>query len=184
MYAAISRSASSRFVKAFIHFLWHPFAFKAPEEPFHRRVIPTIATAANTLLNRHVIEQNNAQNKFNLHNLKAPQGGHLVDSPLRLSSILKSQNRFRIGFFSYFLVLPFLLYIPKIKKLMSKIGYKKPDYRFTLILLLVFLLSFVIALFSSEKVKVSLVETREMLYAFFIMLYVIFYLWREKQNRA
>jgi hypothetical protein len=118
------------------------------------------------------IEQVNAQHEFNLHNLNVFQGGKLVHSPLRLSSILKSQNLFRVGFFGYFLVVPFLLYIPKIKGLMSKIGYKKPDTGFALVLLIVFSLSFMLSLFSPVDVKKSLAETREMLYAFFIMLYI------------
>lgn len=126
------------------------------------------------------IEQVNAQNEFNLHNLNVFHGGNLTDSPLTLDSLLKSQNLFRLGFFGYFLAAPFLLHIPIFRETSSKMGYKKPDSGFTLVLLLVFVLSFLLALFSPVDTKRLLAETREMLYAFFIMLYVFAYMLPNK----
>jgi len=127
------------------------------------------------------IEQVNAQNEFNLHNLNVLEGGSLMDGSIGLSTFLKSQNLFRIGFFSYFLILPLLLYISNFKKLMLKIGYKKPDNDFILVLFLVFVLSFILVLFSPVFLKSALAETREMLYAFFIMVYIIAYIWPNKK---
>ncbi|MBV1914771.1 MAG: hypothetical protein KUG72_05255 [Pseudomonadales bacterium] len=127
-----------------------------------------------------LVEQLNAQGEFNLHNMDVLQGGNLSDSSFELGSLLKSQNLFRIGFFGYFLIIPFFLYVPLLEKVMSNIGYQKPDIAFFLVLFLVFFLSFFAVLFSPEEVKSALAETREMLYAFFIMLYAIAYIWPKK----
>jgi hypothetical protein len=129
-----------------------------------------------------LVEQNNAQNEFNIHNMKLFHGGNLAN--FDLSSLLKSQNLFRLGFISYFLGIPLLLYISWFKELMSRINYKKPDSSFTLGLLVVFALSIFLTLFSHVNVKSAMAETREMLYAFFIMLYIIAYLWPNKSFNA
>jgi hypothetical protein len=126
------------------------------------------------------VEQMNAQQEFNLHNLRGLHGGSLKDSPSVFSSLFKSQNLFRIGFFSYFLIIPFLLYIPKVRTLMSRSGYYKPDSGFVLVLLLIFSLSFLMVLFSPETPRRALAETREMLYSFFIMQYVFGYVFPNK----
>ncbi len=128
-----------------------------------------------------LVEQINAQSEFNLHNLNIFHGGNLTESSIELSVFLKSQNLFRLGFFAYFLVIPLLVYMPIIRELMSKIGYNKPVTSFTLILFLVFALSFFITLFAPQNVKSALAETREMLYAFFIMQYIIAYIWPSKK---
>jgi hypothetical protein len=126
------------------------------------------------------VEQINTQNEFNLHNLNMFQGGRLTNSTIKLSDFFKSQNLFRFGFFAYFLAIPLMINIPMVKGLMSKVGYHKPDTGFTLGLLLVFVLSFVFAPFSPSNVRSALAETREMLYAFFIMLYVMAYIWPKR----
>ncbi len=129
------------------------------------------------------VEQINEQKEFNLHNLPIFQGGNLSDSSIELSDFLKSQNLFRLGFFGYFLAIPLLIYIPKFKKLISKIAYKKPDTAFTLVLLVIFATSFILAILSSKEIKSALAETREMLYAFFIMLYVIAYVFPNAKTQ-
>ena len=129
------------------------------------------------------VEKINVQNEFNFHNLIIFHGGHLTSPSIGLSDFIKAQNLFRFGFFSYFLATPLMMYIPIFKRLMSKVGYNKPDTGFTLVLLFVFALSFILALFSPANVKSALAETREMLYAFFIMLYVINYVWSNKTIR-
>jgi hypothetical protein len=73
-----------------------------------------------------------------------------------------------------------MMYIPIFKELMSKVGYTMPDKGFTIVLLLVFVLSFVLVPFSSSSIRSSFAETREMLYAFFIMSYVIAYVLPNK----
>ena len=109
------------------------------------------------------------------------QGGNLTKNSIGLSDFLKSQNLFRIGFFFYYLAIPFMIYIPVFNRMLSKLGYNKPDTGFTFVLFLVFVFSFVLAQFSPANVKSALAETREMLYAFFIMQYVINYIWPGKK---
>jgi hypothetical protein len=117
------------------------------------------------------IERLSAQQEFNIHNLQNFQGGSLVES-VELSSFLKSQNLFRMGFFGYFLILPLFTYIPRMKLLLDKIGYRKPEVGFIIALIATFFISFFLVFFASPITKSALAETREMLYAFFIMIYL------------
>jgi hypothetical protein len=123
------------------------------------------------------VEQVNQQKEFNLHNLNIFQSGKLTNSSIELSDFLKAQNLFRLGFFGYFIVLPFLLHIPIFRRFLLKIGYKKPDTRFILVLICVLALSFIGTIFCPLNVKRAMAETREMLYALFIMVYVIICIW-------
>lgn len=150
------------------------FIFLGEETSWFQRIIPYSVQG---------IEQINSQNEFNLHNLEVFHGGNLIDSSIGLEDLFKSQNLFRIGFFGYFLVIPMLVYITVFEALTSEAGYKRPDTSFTFVLLFVFVLSFFLALFSPENVKSALAETREMLYAFFILLYIIVYMWPNKKTR-
>lgn len=129
------------------------------------------------------VEQVNSQNEFNLHNLAIFQGGHLVgqSEEFGYNMLLKAQNLFRMGFFGYFVILPLLLYNAKINNLLQKIGYPKPSSGFTLTVLFVLVLSFVLALKSDPQIKSALAETREMLYAFFIMVYIVAYMTKKTQ---
>lgn len=122
------------------------------------------------------VEQINTQNEFNLHNLILFQRGNLTESTEKTGYFFHSQNLFRIGFFGYFLIIPLLHSIPGVKPPLQKIGYKKPDTFFTLLLLLVFTSSVAVIFFLPVTLKSPLAETREMLYAYFIMIYVSVYL--------
>ena len=122
------------------------------------------------------VEQANVQKEFNLHNLHIFQSGKLTSSSIELSDFLEAQNLFRIGFFGYFIVLPFFLHIPISRRFLLKIGYKKPDTHFMVVLILVLALSFTATIFCPLNVKRAMAETREMLYALFIMVYVIIYI--------
>ena len=104
------------------------------------------------------IEQMNAQDEFNIHNLEIFQGGSILGDSFSLSSLLKSQNLFRLGFFGYFLILPLFNLVPKIKRLLNKIRYSNPDKRFRIALIVVFVLSFAFAPFVEPKVKSALAE--------------------------
>lgn len=123
------------------------------------------------------IENMNAQEEFNFHNLDIFQGGSLLDSDAGWATLLKSQNLFRLGFFGYFLFLPLLLSIDRLKKVIIKLGYIKPSKMFVIILLVVFGISFFLATKVEFQVKMAMAETREMLYAFFIFIYVTLYMW-------
>ena len=130
-------------------------------------------------------EHINAQKEFILHNLGSLQGGSLPGSSAGLGSLLKSQNLFRIGFFGYFLILPLLAGLPAIGNLLSKIGYTKPENSFTLTVLFVFTFSFLFVFIASPMKKSALAETREMLYALFILHYVVGFIWlhRRKEDK-
>lgn len=124
------------------------------------------------------VQNINAQNEFNLHNLEIFQGGSLLYSPITLKTFCKSQNLFRLGFFGYFILLPLSLKSKTIKKLFFKIGYHKPSNNFTMTLSFIFFLSFFLVMLPPTiNLKSPLAEIREMLYAFFIMIYAIHYLW-------
>ena len=87
-------------------------------------------------------------------------------------------------FFGYFLILPLLLFIPKLNKFIQKIGNVKTDKKFISILCFVFGLSFVLAIYSPVDKKMAFAEVREMLYAFFIFIYVYFYLVSSKNTHC
>lgn len=53
----------------------------------------------------------------------------------------------------------------------------KPSKMFVFILLVVFGISFFLATKVEYEVKMAIAETREMLYAFFIFVYVLLYIW-------
>ena len=125
------------------------------------------------------VEDLNKQKEFNLHNLNIFQSGKLTDASIELSDFLEAQNLFRLGFFGYFIVLPFLLNIPILRGFLLKLGYKKPDIGFILVLIFVLALSFTATILCPSFVKRAMAETREMLYAYFIMAYVIIYIWPD-----
>ena len=129
------------------------------------------------------VEKINTQNEFNLHNLNLLQRGSLTKSTAESYYLFQSQNIFRIGFFGYFLIFPLLHYIPIANKLLQKIGYKKPDTFFTLLLLIVFTSSVTSLFFLPITLKSPLAETREMLYAYFIMIYISVYLARNDKEQ-
>jgi hypothetical protein len=128
------------------------------------------------------VENVNAQNEFNFHNLAIFKGEDLfVDGKLSKEGVINflksTQNIFRIGFFSYFVLFPLLmLFSKKLNKLFTKIGYIKPHNYFVVGVLFVFGCSFVFAIISPLDKKMALAETREMLYAFFILMYVWLYI--------
>ena len=127
------------------------------------------------------VEKVNVQNEFNIHNLNIFHGGGLRNSSIELSVLMKSHSLFRLGFFGYFFIVPLLFHIQKIRGLMLKIGYRKPDNSFIFSLSIVFVLAILITLFCQESVRKPLAETREMLYALFIMIYIIIYIKPNKK---
>lgn len=128
------------------------------------------------------VENVNAQGEFNLHNLDVFNGDSLDNLDAIWATLLNTQHLFRVGFFGYFLVLPFLMYNSKINRMMKKLGYVKPSKIFVFIILFVFIFSFYLATVTEYEVKMAIAETREMLYAFFIMIYVVLYIWMKKNN--
>ena len=121
------------------------------------------------------IKNINAQDEFNLHNIEFFQGGNWVtgDSTAKnnLKLFLSSQNLFRFGYFIYFLFIPILLYMGRVRIIEKKLNYPCPNMCFVLSTWSVLIISFIFVFFNRE-IKSSLAETREMLYALFILLYI------------
>ena len=127
------------------------------------------------------VENVNSQNEFNLHNLSIFKGDSLfVDGKISKEGVINflksSQNIYRIFFFGYFLILPILMTLFKrLGRFVTKLGYIKPSWTYIAIFSLIFGLSFFLAIYSSLDKKMALAETREMLYAFFIFMYLWMY---------
>jgi hypothetical protein len=127
------------------------------------------------------LEHLSAQEELNIHNLRFLQGGKwlegLSSGRFDLKMLLGSQNLFRIGFACYFLLIPLLLYWgrPRVFRvfLIERIRYPVPKAGFVISLWTALSLSFFLAFHCTEPAKASLAETREMLYALFILLYLI-----------
>ena len=122
------------------------------------------------------VENINTQSEFNFHNLNMIHGGQLIDEEghfqVNFQKIFTSQSLFRMGLFVYFLILPIAFLNGNAKSFMVRIGYPNPPALFILSTWTTIALSFIFALFSNVPIKSALAETREMLYAFFIFLYV------------
>ena len=128
------------------------------------------------------VERINGQNEFNIHNLNFDimDGDDLfVDGKLTKEGIqdffMNSQNLFRLGFLGYFVLFPILGISKRIRKILDKVGYIKPSFKFIASILIVLTLAFVFAVYSPTPVKNTMGETREMLYAFYICLYLWIY---------
>ena len=135
------------------------------------------------------IEAINAQSEFNIHNLKIFGDSRLSDllSGLDYIKLLKiflnPQVLFQIGFGAYFVIIPVLLRISRFNIFMSSIGYQKTDTSFIYMILVVIVMSFFLALDCPPEVKENLAEVREMLYAYFIMMYLGLYLYSPESIR-
>ncbi|MBT8181141.1 MAG: hypothetical protein KJO53_06080 [Eudoraea sp.] len=170
--------------KVFLPILWVIlcFVFLGEETSWFQRIFN---------YNVEAVESINAQGEFNLHNLKVFQGenssGLFVDGKIKEDGLKgffrTTQNWFRLGFFGYFVILPLIIINKKIKNLLQKIGYKPPNFKFIIAIIIVFLLSFVLAIFSPENIKSSMAETREMLYSAFILTYILVYIWPLKKEK-
>ena len=128
------------------------------------------------------VEAVSHQGEFNLHNLSVfNEGGFIADGKINKMTLterlISSQNIFRMGFFGYFLIIPILWFISnKIEAILSRMGYIKPSNAMLIIMLVVFVFSFALVLISPIEFKPPIAESREMLYALFIMIYMIAYI--------
>lgn len=123
------------------------------------------------------VERLNAQSEFNLHNLQILHGGEVLDDARHVRvgwrTLLNAQALFRIGLGVYFLALPLGCINRRIRALLEWFGYPKPPALFVLSMWAVLIPSFVLAFFSNPLIKTAVAETREMLYAFFVFLYLL-----------
>tara|TARA_R110002050_G_scaffold265524_1_gene406661 strand:+ start:365 stop:1075 length:711 start_codon:yes stop_codon:yes gene_type:complete len=138
----------------------------------------------------YAVELVSHQGEFNLHNLGVfNEGGFIADGKINRMSIterlISSQNIFRMGFFGYFLIIPILWFMSnKIEAILSRMGYIKPSNTVLVIMLIVFVFSFALVLISPIEFKSPIAESREMLYAMFIMIYMIVYIRPKEQMVA
>jgi hypothetical protein len=118
----------------------------------------------------------NRQNEFNIHNLWIFHGGKWLEaissSKFNLKMLFSSQNLFRIGFFLYFLVLPLFAASAIFRYVRKKMGDGIPRIGLVISMWVPLVLSFVVAAAASDETRTSIAETREMLYAFFIFIYI------------
>jgi len=123
-----------------------------------------------------MVENHNEQDEFNLHNLdllyEEPMVTEDGEFQFSLSALLKPQNLMKLGFFSYFLMIPLLHLVPKFERFCSVLGYPKPPLAFLLTIWPPLLLSYIFTFLYNQS-NHGIVETREMLYALFILLYIV-----------
>jgi hypothetical protein len=164
----------------FLAILWTIlcFVFLGEETSWFQRVfnysVPSVEAASN-------------QNEFNFHNLKIfTEEGMVSEGKVKRKPIVEilasPQNLFRIGFFGYFLLLPIFHFNKKIRSILANIGYLRPSLAMILSMLIVFLFSFALLLFSPLELKPPIAESREMLYALFILTYMVVFIKPRKIN--
>ncbi len=131
------------------------------------------------------IAENNVQQELTLHNLYILCGGStwrnfFKTGEFNYQQILDAQNLFRLGFVTFFFLFP-IIYITKYgKRLLSKMGYHKPENYFTFLLWLFIVCTFLIVIGKTDSSYLhSIQEIREMAFALFIGMYLYFYCMRQ-----
>jgi len=104
------------------------------------------------------VERASNQGEFNAHNLAALPGG-------------LAQGLFMLGMFGYFLALPLALRWRRLRPLADRIGFPASTLELGLTMWLPVALSYV-PVVSRPDVHDAVAETREMLIAFYVLLYV------------
>lgn len=124
----------------------------------------------------------NDQGELNIHNLnwfvskdglfRAMREGDNI-----LGAFLNSNNLFRMGFFTYFFIIPILVYSKKFPIIEYKLNYPTPSLVLFISIWTTILLALILFLFSSGVSRVVvLAETREMTFAAFIFIYTFTHL--------
>lgn len=117
----------------------------------------------------------NVQSEFNLHNLSAvsPDDRILTGEGIAFSwkHLLSAQHMFNLGFVTYFLLLPVLMTIERVKLLASRYGV--PELRLGFLMMvwtpIAVSVAFTIANRTHETSKSLIGETREMFFALAIL---------------
>lgn len=116
----------------------------------------------------------NTQDEFNLHNLEAVQFIVTTDKGY---PILGAQNLFRLGFVSYFIILPIMCRFEKMAFIRKIHFYPLPGRDFIISVASLIAITFVFTYFAdSHPRKSAIAEIHEMFYAFIIMYYIAKYL--------
>ena len=167
--------------KAFL-ILWAllSFVFLGEETSWFQRVLDIPTPEA--------IEAVNEQGELNIHNLRWFVGEHGLAEALKerdqiLGAVFNSDNIFRMGFFTYFFLIPMLVYIKKFPWIEEKLNYPTPNLVFFASLWLTILLAVIPYVYSSgERQVILLAETREMTFAAFIFIYSVTHLGRGRPS--
>ena len=122
------------------------------------------------------IQAVNDQKEFNLHNLKwFHADGTLIES------LFSSQNLFRIGFFTYFLIIPIIGLCKIDRGIFTKVHFPLPGHKFMVFIWSPIIVSLILTVFSTGDIKDVLAETREMFYAANIFIYVALIVFQPKE---
>jgi hypothetical protein len=121
------------------------------------------------------VREVNVQGEFNLHNLLDAGSWHeaLSRGQFSYKLFLNTTAMFRLGFFTYFLLVPILFRAGLLQKLRNKLRFPLSTVSFVVALCATMLLSFV-GYYFNQDLRMELTEAREFYYALFIMLYVLF----------
>jgi hypothetical protein len=122
------------------------------------------------------LQSNNAQGEINFHNLSFFSGKGLADANgvnLSFSSLLSSQNLFRLGLWGYFFVLPVLYFGGALRRFLKSQGYVYSGVVFFVSMWSVIGCSYFLAYGSPAMLKHDLAELRELIFSVFIALYIV-----------
>jgi hypothetical protein len=128
----------------------------------------------------------NEQREFNIHNLKWFHGGVLLEGTSTrrgLGSLLSSQNLFRLGFVSYFLLLPAALSSGWGKRLNETLRVPYPGKKLLIFIWVPIAVSALLSVLSIGEVKAQVAEARETYYAISILAFVALMLHGSRSRR-
>ena len=134
----------------------------------------------------YFIAEANRQSELNFHNLYALSGGStwlnfFKTGEFDYQQIVDAQNLFRIGFIIFFFLFPLISNTKYGGKILSKIGYYKPENYFTIIVGLYIVFSCLITIGTSGSYAHSVQEIREMSFALFIGMYLFEFFYYTKK---
>ena len=117
----------------------------------------------------------NVQNEFNLHNLLEAGSWHdmWTRGKLDYTVFLNTTTLFRVGFFSYFLLVPVLMHAGFFGKARRKLKFPLPTIGFIVSLSVTMAMS-ALGYYFNIGLRMDITEARELYYALYVMLYVYF----------
>lgn len=122
-----------------------------------------------------IIQNINAQNEVNIHNLFFLKGGSLRAGDFSLDLLLKAQNIFRILFCFYFFFLPLISQKKIFKKYFKEYTFLKPKKSLLISLVIALSFNIILTLFFGyySPLRIPIAEFRELIYSSYICLYII-----------